>query len=56
MFFGYPLSAWLSLFSYDCSRRRAGSGLANYRYMFGDDPQIWPAITNTLWLVVFASR
>ena len=29
-------------------------GLANYRYMFGDDPQIWPAIYNTLWLVVFA--
>jgi len=24
-------------------------GLANYRYMLGDDPQIWPAVANTLW-------
>ena len=56
VFFGYPLvmSAWLSLFSYDLLTPARWVGLANYRYMFGDDPQIWPAITNTLWLVVFA--
>ena len=56
VFFGYPLvmSAWLSLFSYDLLNPARWVGLANYRYMFGDDPQIWPAITNTLWLVVFA--
>ena len=56
VFFGYPLvmSAWLSLFSYDLLTPARWVGLMNYRYMFGDDPQIWPAITNTLWLVVFA--
>ena len=56
VFFGYPLvmSAWLSLHSYDLLTPARWVGLANYRYMFGDDPQIWPAIYNTLWLVVFA--
>ena len=53
VFFGYPLvmSAWLSLHSYDLLTPARWVGLANYRYMFGDDPQIWPAVSNTLWLI-----
>ncbi len=26
--------------------------LANYRYLFNVDPQVWPAVKNTLWLIV----
>ena len=53
VFFGYPLvmSAWLSLHSYDLLTPARWVGLANYRYMFGEDPQIWPAVSNTLWLI-----
>ena len=25
--------------------------LANYRYLFAQDPQVWPAVKNTLWLI-----
>jgi multiple sugar transport system permease protein len=54
LFFGYPLvmSAWLSLHSYDLLTPARWVGLGNYRYMLSDDPQIWPAVYNTLWLIV----
>jgi multiple sugar transport system permease protein len=56
VFFGYPLvmSAWLSLHSYDLLTSPRWVGLANYRYLLGEDPQIWPAVRNTLWLIVVA--
>jgi multiple sugar transport system permease protein len=54
VFFGYPLvfSAYLSLNHYDLLSPPRWVGLANYRYLFNGDPDIWPAIKNTLWLVV----
>ena len=53
VFFGYPLvmSAYLSLHSYDLLNSPRWVGLANYRYLFRDDPEIWTAVYNTLWLV-----
>ena len=56
IFFGYPLvmSAYLSLTSYDLLSSPRWVGLANYRYLLRDDPQIWPAVSNTLWLIVIA--
>ena len=35
-----------------CSNPPRWIGTANYRYMFGADKQIWPAIRNTLWIIV----
>jgi multiple sugar transport system permease protein len=54
VFFGYPLvmSAFLSFFHYDLLNPRRYVGLANYRYLFNGDPQVWPAVKNTLWLIV----
>jgi multiple sugar transport system permease protein len=54
VFIGYPLvmSAYLSLHSYDLLNPPRWVGLDNYRYLFGTDPDIWPAVRNTLWLIV----
>ena len=54
VFFGYPLvmSAYLSLNHYDLLSSPRWVGLANYRYLFTVDPQVWTAIKNTLWLIV----
>jgi len=56
IFFGYPLvmSVYLSFTHYDLLSPPRWIGLANYRYMFGSDPQIWPAIKNTLWIIAIA--
>jgi multiple sugar transport system permease protein len=56
VFFGYPLvmSVYLSFTHYDLLSSPRWIGLANYRYMFRSDPQIWPAIKNTLWLIAVA--
>jgi multiple sugar transport system permease protein len=56
VFVAYPIamSAFLSLHAYDLLSPRRWVGLANYRYLFRDDPQIWPAVRNTLWLIVIA--
>jgi multiple sugar transport system permease protein len=53
VFVAYPLvmSAYLSLHSYDLLNPPRWVGLANYRYMFGTDEQIWPAVRNTLWII-----
>src|SRR3954467_11940821 len=53
VFFGYPLvmSAYLSFNHYDLLSSPRWVGLANYRYMFNVDPQIWTAVKNTLWLI-----
>ncbi len=53
LFFGYPLvmSAYLSFNHYDLLSPPRWVGLANYRYMFTVDPQVWTAIKNTLWLI-----
>jgi multiple sugar transport system permease protein len=56
VFFGYPLvtSVYLSFTHYDLLSPPRWIGFANYRYMFGSDPQVWPAIKNTLWFIVVA--
>jgi multiple sugar transport system permease protein len=53
VFFGYPLvmSAYLSLNHYDLLAPPRWVGLANYRYLFTVDPQVWTAVKNTLWLI-----
>jgi multiple sugar transport system permease protein len=53
VFFGYPLvmSAYLSFTHYDLLNPPRWIGLGNYRYMFETDPQVWPAIKNTLWII-----
>src|SRR5438132_11495270 len=51
VFFGYPLvmSAYLSFNHYDLLSPPRWVGLANYRYLFGTDAQVWPAVRNPLW-------
>ena len=53
IFFGYPLamSAYLSFNHYDLLSSPRWVGLANYRYLFTTDPQVWTAVKNTLWLI-----
>ena len=53
VFFGYPLvmSAYLSLNHYDLLSPPRWVGLANYRYLFAQDPQVWTAVRNTLWMI-----
>jgi multiple sugar transport system permease protein len=55
IFFGYPLvmSVYLSFNHYDLLSSPRWVGLANYRYLFTVDPQVWPAVRNTLWLIAF---
>jgi multiple sugar transport system permease protein len=54
--FGYPLvmSVYLSFTHYDLLSPPRWVGLDNYRYLFGSDPQAWPAIKNTLWFIAVA--
>ncbi len=56
VFFGYPLidNAYLSFTHYDLLSSPRWIGLANYRYLFGGDKQVWPAISNTLWFLGIA--
>jgi multiple sugar transport system permease protein len=53
VFFGYPLvmSAYLSFNHYDLLSPPRWVGLANYRYLFTLDPQVWTAVKNTLWMI-----
>ncbi|MFF4494182.1 carbohydrate ABC transporter permease [Streptomyces sp. NPDC048387] len=54
VFFVYPLlsTAYFSLTRYDGFRPPAFNGAANWSYVFTDYPLFWPALRNTLWLVV----
>ncbi len=53
LFFGYPLVAnvYLSFTHYDLLSPPRWIGFANYRYLFSQDPQVWTAIKNTLWVI-----
>jgi multiple sugar transport system permease protein len=55
VFFGYPMiaSAYFSLTHYDLLSSPRWVGFANYSYLFTRDQEVWPAVRNTLWLVVF---
>jgi len=56
IFFGYPLvyAAYLSFNHYDLLSSPRWIGLANYRYLFNVDPQVWTAVKNTLWMIAVA--
>ncbi|MEU3220711.1 sugar ABC transporter permease [Streptomyces sp. NPDC006971] len=53
-FFAYPLisTLYFSFTSYDGFTAPEFSGLKNWQFVFGDYPLFWPALRNTLWLVV----
>jgi multiple sugar transport system permease protein len=53
VFFGYPLlaSVYLSFTHYDLLSTPRWVGTANYRFMVTNDPQFWPAVKNSLWLM-----
>ncbi|WFR68420.1 sugar ABC transporter permease [Curtobacterium flaccumfaciens] len=54
IFFAYPLvaSIFYSFTRYNQLQEPEFVGLLNYRFLFTQDPQIWPAVVNTLWFVV----
>jgi len=56
VFFGYPLVmiGYLSFTHYDLLSPPRWIGLANYRYLLGEDPEVWPAVRNTLWIIAVA--
>lgn len=53
-FFAYPLisTVYFSFTSYDGFAAPVFSGLKNWSFVFSDYPLFWPALRNTLWLVV----
>ncbi|MFL6019921.1 MAG: carbohydrate ABC transporter permease [Gaiellaceae bacterium] len=53
VWFGYPLvmSVYLSFTHYDLLSPPKWVGLANYKYLFKDDPQVGSAVKNTLWII-----
>jgi multiple sugar transport system permease protein len=56
VFFAYPLldNLYLSFTHYDLLSSPHWIGLANYRYLFGGDQEVWPAVSNTLWFLAIA--
>jgi multiple sugar transport system permease protein len=54
VFFGYPLvmAAYLSFTHYDLLSSPKWIGLANYKYLFTEDPQLGTAVKNTLWVIL----
>lgn len=54
VFFAYPLAStvYFSLMKYDGFGTPVFRGLGNWAYVFTDYPMFWPALRNTLWLVL----
>ncbi|MEU4350938.1 sugar ABC transporter permease [Streptomyces sp. NPDC023838] len=54
VFFAYPLisTVYFSFTHYDGFSDPTFNGLKNWSYVFHDYPLFWPALRNTLWLVV----
>ncbi|MFF0728068.1 carbohydrate ABC transporter permease [Streptomyces sp. NPDC004134] len=54
VFFAYPLGAtvYFSFMKYDGFTAPVWVGLKNWRYVLFDYPFFWPALANTLWLVL----
>src|SRR3954467_2472117 len=54
LFFLYPLvaTAYFSLTHYDGFTAPRWTGLQNWGYVFQDYPFFWPAMRNTVWLVL----
>ncbi|GAA3395580.1 sugar ABC transporter permease [Streptomyces roseoviridis] len=54
VFFAYPMAStvYFSFTHYDGFADPTFNGLDNWTYVFSDYPMFWPALRNTLWLVV----
>ncbi|MER5882556.1 sugar ABC transporter permease [Streptomyces sp. NPDC001941] len=54
VFFAYPLlsTLYFSFMKYDGFKAPVFNGLENWTYVFRDYPDFWPAMGNTLWLVL----
>ncbi|MFI1975036.1 carbohydrate ABC transporter permease [Streptomyces wedmorensis] len=54
VFFAYPLvsTLYFSFMKYDGLNPPTWRGVDNWTYVFGEFPQFWPALRNTLWLAV----
>ncbi|MEV8374830.1 sugar ABC transporter permease [Kribbella sp. NPDC056861] len=54
VFFLYPLAStvYFSFMKYDGFTPPVWTGLKNWTYVFTDYPFFWPALRNTLWLVI----
>ncbi|MFE2432281.1 carbohydrate ABC transporter permease [Streptomyces sp. NPDC059373] len=54
VFFAYPLisTVYFSFMKYDGFASPTWNGVKNWSYVFNDYPFFWPALRNTLWLVV----
>ncbi|MEU5436833.1 sugar ABC transporter permease [Streptomyces sp. NPDC020719] len=54
VFFAYPLfsTVYFSFTDYDGFAAPSFTGLKNWSYVFDDYPLFWPALRNTLWLVI----
>ncbi|MET9361971.1 sugar ABC transporter permease [Streptomyces sp. NPDC006632] len=54
VFFAYPLisTVYFSFTHYDGFGAATFDGLTNWSYVFGEYPLFWPALRNTLWLVI----
>jgi multiple sugar transport system permease protein len=54
LFFIYPLisTVYFSFTHYDGFTSPVWTGLDNWRYVFRDYPFFWPALRNTVWLVI----
>ncbi|MEU6929323.1 sugar ABC transporter permease [Streptomyces sp. NPDC046385] len=54
VFFAYPMvsTVYFSFMDYDGFTAPSFNGLENWTYVFRDYPMFWPALRNTLWLVV----
>ncbi|GAA2800354.1 carbohydrate ABC transporter permease [Streptomyces showdoensis] len=54
VFFAYPMvsTVYFSFTHYDGFAAPTFNGLDNWTYVFQDYPMFWPALRNTLWLVV----
>ncbi|MET8676319.1 sugar ABC transporter permease [Streptomyces sp. NPDC004647] len=54
VFFVYPLvsTLYFSFMKYDGFQPPVWNGLDNWSYVFHDYPMFWPALRNTLWLVL----
>ncbi|MEV8564764.1 sugar ABC transporter permease [Streptomyces sp. NPDC051322] len=54
VFFVYPLvsTVYFSFTEYDGFKAPVFNGLKNWTYVFANYPDFWPAMRNTLWLVI----
>src|SRR5262249_60217532 len=53
VFLGYPIvySIYLSFTHYDLLSAPRWIGTANYSYLFHQDPLVWQAVKNSLWII-----